>query len=162
MDKSTYLKYIFLDFDGVITTPDSGFRLHPEKCALVQEIIDRTGAEIIVTSSWRRSHTVESFKEKLSRPDKRYIPFVVSWIDRIAGLTVEAMSVTPGIHIPRGTEIMHYMDNYIQDQFSYVILDDDADMLLCQSDNFIHINPRTGLTMEDVDKAVEILNNFLK
>ena len=43
-------KYIFLDFDGVITTAKSLYNLDKSKCDLIQRIIDKTGAKIVVTS----------------------------------------------------------------------------------------------------------------
>ena len=41
---------------------------------------------------------------------------------------------------------------------SYVIFDDNADMLMDQKNHFIHINPHTGITQEDINKAKQILN----
>ena len=46
-------KIIFLDFDGVITTMASRYALDRYKCDLLQQVIDLTGAEIVVSSSWR-------------------------------------------------------------------------------------------------------------
>ena len=60
----------------------------------------------------------------------------------------------------RGEEIQVWMDkesekNEIE---SFVILDDDSDMLLEQTNNFIHIDGQVGLTDRDVFTAIEILN----
>ena len=41
---------------------------------------------------------------------------------------------------------------------SFVILDDDSDMLPKQMSNFIHIDGQVGLTDKDVFRAIEILN----
>ena len=41
--------------------------------------------------------------------------------------------------------------------YEYVIFDDDSDMLLGQADNFIRVNPMTGVTQADIDKARKIL-----
>lgn len=41
---------------------------------------------------------------------------------------------------------------------TYVIFDDNADMLLDQVRHFVHVNPNNGLTQEDIDKAKKILN----
>lgn len=43
-------KIIFLDFDGVITTLASRYALDRYKCDLLQQVIDRTGAKIVVSS----------------------------------------------------------------------------------------------------------------
>lgn len=42
--------------------------------------------------------------------------------------------------------------------FTYVILDDDDDMLIQQSKHFIHIDRMHGITPDDIEKAKEILN----
>ena len=48
--------------------------------------------------------------------------------------------------------------NKLNVDFSYVILDDDTDMLYDQKDNFIHTECVNGLTKELADKAIKILN----
>ena len=53
-------KIIFLDFDGVITTMASRYKLDQYKCDLLQQIIDRTGAKIVVSSSWRSGSAEET------------------------------------------------------------------------------------------------------
>ena len=47
------MKAIFLDFDGVITTLESKWRLSPPHMEIVKKIIDKTGAKIVISSSWR-------------------------------------------------------------------------------------------------------------
>ena len=44
---------------------------------------------------------------------------------------------------------------------SYVILDDDPDMLLEQKDNFVKTSWRDGLTALHTRKAIKILNTTL-
>ena len=51
-----------------------------------------------------------------------------------------------------------YGSCYDDDDYDYVILDDDRDMLLGQIDHFIYVNRQTGLTQDDIDKAKKILN----
>ena len=41
---------------------------------------------------------------------------------------------------------------------SYVIFDDDQDMLYSQKDNFIHIDYMHGITKEHIEQAIKILN----
>ena len=43
-------------------------------------------------------------------------------------------------------------------EYTYVILDDEDDMLLQQRKHFIHINSFSGITQEDINKAKKILN----
>lgn len=171
-------KYLFLDFDGVITTQKSGYALDPEKCELIQKIVDATGAKIIITSSWRW-HTLEATIEKLSTVDKYRIPFVVSWINDIVGITIRAyqyLSQGTGIHlsIPRGVEIKQWIDTHIHSNngknfdykdvgidFQYVILDDDTDMLYEHRQHFIKTDTYKGLSLAQAKKAIKILNTEL-
>ncbi len=62
-------------------------------------------------------------------------------------------------HIPRGVEIDNWINwNTGDEEFRYVILDDDSDMLLSQKDNFIQTDSLKGLSKDDVEKAIKILN----
>ena len=55
------MKVIFLDFDGVITIPPKWF-FQANLIKNVKKIVDKTGAKIVVSSSWR-SETVENTKD---------------------------------------------------------------------------------------------------
>ena len=44
------------------------------------------------------------------------------------------------------------------DYKNYVILDDDSDMLYWQRNNFVHTSWKKGLTEEEAEKAITILN----
>ncbi len=41
--------------------------------------------------------------------------------------------------------------------YTYVIFDDDNDMLFQQQEHFIHVDSSVGLTQENIDKAKQIL-----
>ena len=45
-----------------------------------------------------------------------------------------------------------------KDITSYVIFDDDQDILYSQKDNFIHIDYMHGITKEHIEQAIKILN----
>ena len=57
----------------------------------------------------------------------------------------------------RGFEIQNYLDAQ-KNVLSYCILD--CDMLLTQLDNFIQTDFRVGLTEDNVNKAIKILNRY--
>lgn len=171
-------KYIFLDFDGVITTRQSRYDLDPEKCKLIQKIVDATGAKIIITSSWRKN-TLEATIEMLKTVDGHRIPSVVSWINDVVGITIRAyqyLAKGTDIHlgIPRGVEIKQWIDTHVHStngknfnykevgvDFQYVILDDDSDMLYEHRKHFIKTNTYKGLSLAQAKKAIKILNTEL-
>jgi hypothetical protein len=165
-------KYIFLDIDGVLATSeymrDGSWALNPEKQKLLGEIISKTGAKIVLSSSWRLS-TLEKTKEHMEEEG-----FLFN--EELVGVTIRAyqwLERGTGIHlsIPRGVEIKQWIDTHVHSDngknfnrkklgkdFTYVILDDDDDMLLEHKDNFINTDGEIGLTKQDVEKAIQILN----
>ena len=88
------------------------------------------------------------------------------YILKLKGFKYELYDVTPrlwhkGVGTQRGEEIQSWMNkesekNEIE---SYVILDDDSDMLPEQMNNFIHVDSNIGLTDKDVFTAIKILNS---
>jgi hypothetical protein len=166
-------KYIFLDIDGVIATPESidqsGFwAMVDSNQDLLGEIINSTGAEIVLSSSWRRSD-LESTKEFMKQEGFRFC-------DKIVGVTIRAyhyLDRDRKVHlsIPRGVEIKQWIDTNVHSDngknwerkkigldYTYVILDDDSDMLLEQKNYFIRTRGDIGLTHDDVKTAIQILN----
>jgi hypothetical protein len=157
------MKVIFLDFDGVITTRQSKYKLDPEKMALVGRILDATDAKIVISSSWRGGSLEETIKHIT---DKEHFlidgnPF--PYPEAVIGVTERMCSFCyPNsdrfYELPRGCEIEHYLHQHSEID-SYVIIDDDQDMLLCQADNFVPTAGWLGITEKDVEKAIKILNN---
>lgn len=168
-------KIIFLDIDGVIATPDylkdGMWALNPEKQKLLGRIIEKTGADIVLSSSWRYQ-TLERTKEHMLSEG-----FLFN--ENLIGVTIRAyqyLEKGTKIHlsIPRGVEIKQWIDanihsnngkNYSRKKlgkdFNYVILDDDSDMLLEHKDNFIKTKSSIGLTEDDVKNAISILNKTI-
>lgn len=165
-------KIIFLDIDGVLATPeylkDGKWALNPEKQKLLGKILTKTDAKIVLSSSWRYEN-LEKTKEYM-----RAEGFLFN--NKLIGVTIRAhqwLERGTGIHlsIPRGVEIKQWIDTHIHSDngknwerkklgkdFTYVILDDESDMLLEQKNNFVHIKSEIGLTDDDVRSAVLILN----
>lgn len=169
-------KIIFLDIDGVLATPeylkDGQWALNPEKQKMLGRILDETDAEIVLSSSWRHN-SLEKTKEYMEEEGFLFV-------DKLVGVTIRAyqyMERETGIHlsIPRGVEIKQWIDTNIHSDngknwkrlivnkdYTYVILDDDSDMLMEHQNNFVRTKSDIGLTEEDVQKAISILNNKAK
>lgn len=166
-------KIIFLDIDGVLATEEDCdetklWGLSAKKQELLGQILDSTNAEIVLSSSWR-SNDIETTKTDMTSKG-----FLFS--DKIIGVTIRAyhyIDKSTKIHlfIPRGVEIKQWLDTNIHGNidlkyqrkilnvdYTYVILDDDSDMLLEQANNFLKCNSKKGLTAEIVDEAISILN----
>ena len=149
------MKIIFLDIDGVLnnwaTRKDND--LDAKNIENLNEIIKDTGAKVVISSTWRRHHTIESLSKLLAD----------------AGFIGEVISFTPSLKgdgMLRGNEIYEWMNKNeklmecSRHNFNeYVILDDDSDMLFWQRENFLCTNNEFGLTKKDSYKAIWILNS---
>lgn len=161
------MKLIFLDFDGVITNLESRYALNGKKMELVKKICDATGAKIIISSSWR-SKDVETTLNFINGSSRDNDPFILA--DYVIGVTPR-FSFKYGdeyITAHRGSEIQYIINKYKYRNESmgcseklknYLILDDDSDMILWQKDHFIKTDAYEGITEEDVEKAISILND---
>lgn len=159
------MKVIFLDIDGVLNSElfyqnkVNNYKIatqqnlnidqirvfvnmDPDAIATLNDIVDATGAEIVISSAWRNDLN---------------IPYKM----RYAGLKKPIYGITPRHESRhRGMEIQMWLDRYKNDNIDikYVILDDDTDMLECQSSHFVHIDNYHGLTKEYCEKIISILN----
>lgn len=155
------MKVIFLDIDGVLnhqkhyewlmTTneptpmqrvyPYSEF--NPKSCQLLNEIIKGTGAQIVVSSSWRLDGEVR-----------------LNLLFKFFGLP-RIYSITPCLNTERGIEIGAWLAAHPEVD-GYVILDDDEDMTVEQMPFFIKTNPYEDGLNEDVkERAIQILKKEL-
>lgn len=158
-------KIIFLDIDGVLNNAlwykeTNGHRgrddLSPDNIKFLNELIENTGAKVVVTSTWRLNRTVEELQEILARN---------GFVGEIVGKTIDMRRGEDSDCILRGNEILQWMKAHpvelgcaYYDYKDYVILDDDSDMLYWQKDNYIHVDPYCGLTPWCIYKAKKLLN----
>ena len=143
------LKLIFLDIDGVLNNNKTFERLqdYNRKDLLDDQLIeklnsltDTINAKIVISSTWRFCHCKELLESS------------------IAG---KIIGRTPCLHTKRGEEIKAYLDTIIED-VSYVILDDDIDMLEEQLPYFIQTTNALGLEDKHIDKAMDIFSPYLE
>ena len=190
-------KIIFLDIDGVLNCEngykngyceykemivDSGEKNHyqqfyPPSKKLINKLIEETGAQVVISSTWR--HSGIKFMRNVWKEE---------------GMSGEIIDITPDLfmattrkdikyRIPRGCEIDSWLkesslrvvkwskeklEEYMveSDIENYIIIDDDSDMLYKQKDHFVHVLPsprnKEGFNEENYEQAVGILNkNFI-
>jgi hypothetical protein len=190
------MKVIFLDIDGVVCLPtrdhdEYGSLFHQPFVDNLRWIVEETGAKIVISSTWRLS----GLKVMKEMWEKRGLPGeVIDVTPRITLAQVRYNSdrtpLTGGdltYTVPRGGEIEWWLDmhgkfqriNWSQEEQkkyqersivkNYVILDDDSDMLLGQSEHFVKTAMRyeadaihnTGLTRKAAEEAIQILKKDL-
>lgn len=156
-------KAIFLDIDGVLNDDHFGIKIEEERVALLAKIVKETGASIVLSSSWRYMYTHYIDGE----PRRRYEEIDLL-LDIFKKYDLKIESMTPRYFDgPDGRpfEIRSWLA-LRPDIKRFVILDDDTFwMWNWLSDSFVctcHITDEKkrvdGLTEEDVQRAIEILN----
>ena len=72
-------------------------------------------------------------------------------------LYIDMVFLNTKIDTSRGAEINDWLEAH-PECTNYVIIDDRTDFNENQNDNFVHINSMYGITDEDMNKAIAILN----
>lgn len=151
---------VFLDIDGVVNhhtlyaerqargdASDETTWIDPACVARVQAVCDRTGAAIVISSSWREIIGV---------------PATVAAL-RHHGLMADVAGSTPTereVHGPlafgrtRWAEIRAWLDAHTE-VTRFVVLDDAADST--PAEVYVHTDIAVGITDADVERAVAIL-----
>ena len=163
------MKVLFLDIDGVLNSLDwYKNRKHicnrdwinefdPAAVKRLIYIIEKTGVELVLSSTWRRFHTLDEISSYLSNVSDKNQDW---WRRKFIGITPK---IYKNIYEPilRGNEINTWLTTYTTKKpvRKYVIVDDDSDMLEEQKPYFIKINHDFGLTDNDVELIINILQN---
>ena len=140
-------KYLFLDFDGVLHPdryslsnydPDRVFRNNEifSQAPILAALLTEYPCQVIISSSWRFTHSLDEIKEKLPKGIAK----------NVAGVTGDAYV---GPH-PRYNEIKEYLMSHNKSFFSWRALDDSklefpngcTDLILC--------DPNTGIATKQI------------
>lgn len=153
------IKILFLDVDGVLNTINSKGRLickngdlfelnlNNNRIKLLKKIIENTNCKIVLTSTWRMKYIACNKLEK-----------------KLKYKNIEIYDRTPilGEKSMRGDEIKLWINQYKQKydifDMKYAIVDDDEIFLEEQLDFFVKTDPLKGLTNENVENIIKILN----
>lgn len=172
------MKLVFLDCDGVVNSMPflmdrtrmrepmdwstsagkvAGFlqMVDPKNVAHLNDLLRRSGAFIVLSSSWRHALTLEEFRNVAVR---------VGIEGEVLGFIPTVLPMKLSRELPRGFGV----DAWLADRLgppagpmsvvdSFVALDDDAD-LEPYKDRLVRTNPHVGLTPADVEAALTILD----
>lgn len=122
--------------------------LSGEKISLLNELIQKTGAEIILSSTWRNSDNLWGFEaETLLKK--------AGFQGKIAGKTGESLD-------SRGAEIARKIKSMALEDGDYIILDDDpttkdARLLTGSRNRWIRTATSKGLTPRHLSQALDLL-----
>lgn len=152
------MKVIFLDFDGVITTYESNWKIDMNKIKIINDICDKTDAKLVVSSTWRMGYRgdVSAFHGYLTQYiiKHNYLDQFKDTFDKFINNIIGMTECIDGL---RGNEIKSYMNEHPEVE-NYVIIDDDSDMCDYQLFNFVQTDTCDGITERDAKLCVDILN----
>ena len=133
-------EFEIIDSNGVVTKVRDnlcwlGFRV-------LNQIIDKTKAKVVLSSTWRKFYT----KNEMNQIFKHY---------KFKGELIDYTPVMSGEK--RGTEIQKWIDDCELDIESFIIIDDDTDMLHLRN-RLIKTDAHFGLNHTHEDEAVALMN----
>ena len=127
--------------------------LPPDKIALVNEVCDRTGAAIVVSSTWRMND--EAIDQLRAAGLRAFHP---DW--RTARGKRSGNSYVEGT---RGDEIADWLRDHPEvSSTCYAIVDDEEGMLPDQIPQFVRTTFATGLDRSNVEQLVHCLNRTVR
>lgn len=156
------MKVIFLDIDGVLNNVGSKSRccgyigIDNNKVKLLRHIIESTGAQIILSSSWR---------EKWYPVDKSACDKMAKYMDKkLAKEGLYILDKTDNFHGMRGREIHDFLDKHPEID-KWIVLDDvvfndfEEFGILEHLVNTEYYSSVGGLTEKHVELAIKILTD---
>src|SRR5579864_5713853 len=136
------MKVLFLDFDGVLNSTESARKHHtwevliPETLEMIRWIADQ-GVQIVVSSTWRRDHSVKELSKIIGAP--------------VFGKTPVHNQLGSG----RGQEIAEWLTG--NDVERYAILDDDVfDMLDHQHPFIVNTETEHGMKVQHYVQPIKV------
>lgn len=175
-DEENDYPIIFLDFDGVLNTEKYycelkskglpcddkyGQLFDPEAVANLRKIIDATGARIVVSSSWRYMglNVLQRMWYDRDLPG-RIVDITPLHLldDKLCDTDLTQVDM---LSLCRGNEIKWYFDEVLDANSNsrrFVIFDDLKEVLPELQDHFVRIDPIVGITEEDVEKTIVVIN----
>ena len=150
-------KILFLDIDGVLNTDRQqwycqmnsiapvdkfGYAFDSKAVENLATILEETGAEIVISSSWKflGLQTLQKM-----------------WKDRNMPGTI--LDITPDGD-NKGLKIDEWLLKHEGQVSGYAIIDDENDMQPEQQEHFVQTNSQFGITLKDADRVMTILRQI--
>lgn len=155
------MKLIFLDIDGVLNSPehmrvlavqgreDFFDMINDDMAARLKKACDETGAQIVVSSSWRHiKFVIQKLRNRFNLPAR--------WK---TGCYEGTVSDGKTVYSCRGVEILKFLEEFHHEVEKYVVIDDESYDIrdFIPESQFIHIADHNGIRDEHVKMIVEAL-----
>ena len=146
------MKYIFLDFDGVVNHWGKFYGVAKENALILKKLVELSHASIIATTSNKYSFQRENGIPYLKSN------YYQSYIKEFHQYGIFISDITPYVKGNRSLEIKQYLKEHPTEQ--YVILDDElVDQEL--QDHQVFLDLYRGLREEHIAPSIQILNGKL-
>lgn len=140
------MNVLFLDFDGVLNTPESWRARGPDaldddKLSRLHQVIQATKCKVVVSSSWRVLHTLAELQAFLMLDDSVVI-----------GVTPKKLDLWG-----RDEEIQAWLAGHPEvDKFA--VVDDESSDLTGVEDRLVKTDTDTGLQEEHIGQLIQLLS----
>lgn len=150
------LQVLFLDFDGVINCENLNEKLYSipndwDAYSLklidnIRYIIKRYNLKVVVSSTWRKNHTIPQMKKLLNELWELNTELLgyTTTIDLDTDYKDRYLNDPTTDHRERGLQIQDFLDSGQYNIDSYIILDDDSDAGFRHRDRFFKVDGRVG------------------
>lgn len=179
-------KLIFLDIDGVLNNSKSDlsqlYVIDDDLIKILKDIVNQTGANLVLSTTWRyTTNTRELLKKYLKENDipcyisctpnfgTNRVDEILCWLNEntdfvcpenpeFEGLSLEQsknLNDLPQTELKLVTKLFNVI---------FIVLDDmdltkEGNNFSYIGDRFIHINKKIGITRDNADLAIKLLNN---
>ena len=137
------MKVIFLDIDGVLNT-NSDREISNDKLKLLSELVSKTGADVVLSSSWRYGWN----QPEKNQPGTRF--YNLKQLLKDNDIVIKD---TIGLDLTKSIQIKNYLSTNVIN--NYVVLDDEP----IDTTNLVQTDGDVGLTQSDCQKATQFLLN---
>ena len=135
------MKVIFLDIDGVLNT-NSDREISNDKLKLLSELVSKTGADVVLSSSWRYGW---------NQPEKNQPGTRIYNLKQLLKDNDIVIKDTIGLDLTKSIQIKNYLSTNVIN--NYVVLDDEP----IDSTNLVQTNGDVGLTQSDCQRIAYLL-----
>jgi hypothetical protein len=149
------LRVVFLDFDGVLVLRPNLRWPSREKVELLNGLLERSGAQVVVSSTWRIGRCPLCLQEILDESGFKGTVFGKTPRGTRETRDQEKQS-TLSLGVERGSEIDSWLAEHPAVD-AYVVLDDDSDRGPIPEWRWILTKFEEGLTEAQVERAIEVL-----
>ena len=164
--RDNQMQILFLDVDGVLNnvrtrtrTEDGFYFVEDSKIALVKELVEQTGAELVLSSTWRVGwKEIEEGKIGKNNIDA-FLLLKNKFLEYDLQSDLQFLSYTPFLETNyRGDEIAAWITQWRGEEIEPLLILDDYTDIKPYGRFFLRTSFMEGITKRHVKKGIQMLN----